>query len=95
MGIVRSPDSVKHPRTPTKLEENPTRIICEYINPALVTFCWLAPECTPVCVRRWREIYVEMRVLRECKMFVAFEMAEVPKNLWQHRSAAVVESPLT
>jgi hypothetical protein len=83
--IIRIPDIVKCPHTPTKLEKNMVRVVGEYINRTLVSLGWLPVERSMISVWRCRETYVEAGVLCEGETFRVFVVAKVPKNLIQHR----------
>ena len=85
--IIRPPDVVKNPPFLPKLKTYTALIIGENINRALVILSWLGFGCGPVCGRKCRGTFIELRVLRESKTVLVFIMAEEPKNVWQARSA--------
>jgi len=76
------PNVVKRSRFSTTLEKYPALIIFEDANAARAHKLWLAFERACVCVRRYRERFVEVRVLRKSEGPPNVRMHEVPKDFW-------------
>jgi hypothetical protein len=84
-GSFCNQDVVEGPQLPVNVEKYPARIISEDVDLALVTLSWLAPEIDIIRARRQRVFDVKVGILREFQTAMVIQMAEVPKNFWQHR----------
>lgn len=85
--IVSPPHVIKSSPILFELKKYPALTISENINRALEVLSRMDFGCGPICGRKCRETFIEMGVLRERKTFRALEMAEVPENVRQPRSA--------
>ena len=84
--IVHVADIVKCPWILTEFEKYPSRDIGKSIYPMGIPIMLnrISGECIQVCIQRHSgQMFVKVRVLRECEACLGGETGEVPKDFLQ------------
>jgi hypothetical protein len=84
--IVHAADVVKCPRILAEFEKYPPRDIGKdtYLVGIPILLNRISSECIQVCIHRHSgQMFVKVRVLRECEACFGGETGEVPKDFWQ------------